>query len=78
MESKIENFRNSNGAKYYKCESCTKKACIENGEVYITADGKRYHYNQNCGSIERTVIEIEKSEINDKKLCERCKKSSYE
>ena len=76
LESKINNFRNSNGAKYYKCELCTKNSDSKNGEVYITAEGKRYHFNQNCGRIERTVIEIDKSEINDKKLCDRCKKDS--
>ena len=74
MESKIDNFRNSNGAKYYKCETCTKNVSSKNGEVYITAEGRRYHYNQSCGRIERNVIEVDKSEIKDMKLCDRCKK----
>ena len=75
MESKIENFRNSNGAKYYACELCTKNSKSKNGEVYITAEGKRYHYDSKCGKIDRTVIEISKSEISDKKLCSRCEKT---
>lgn len=74
MESKIDNFRNSNGAKYYKCELCVKNGSCNNGSVYITAEGKRYHYNQGCGRIERTVIEIDKTEIKNRKMCDRCKK----
>ena len=64
--AKIEGYRNSNGAKYYACEVCVKNAKATNTEVYITTDGRKYHNTKECGKIERSIIEMDKSEVGSK------------
>lgn len=64
-------LRNENGGKYYECERCAAES-KKKGQVYITNQGNRYHYDLNCSGIKRTVRMIRLSEVGDKKPCSRC------
>lgn len=69
--------RNENGGKYYPCKQC-KPDKQEKGIVYITNYGTNYHSTLSCSALKRTVIEIKLSEIKDRRLCSKCKKSKKE
>ncbi len=68
------NLRNSNGAKYYPCESCCKDKSNELATYYITTDGTRYHTKRECSRIKRSVTAIKISEIGSRTPCKRCYK----
>lgn len=66
----VEKLRNKSGGKYYCCERCKgEKNAIT---VYITDYGERYHYDSSCSGLKRTIIEIPKSRVSDKRMCEKC------
>ena len=69
--SAIENLRNSSGAKYYPCERCKPKG---NSTVYYTEYGDRYHSDINCSQLSRNIITVAKSQVGDRKECEKCAK----
>lgn len=62
--------RNIAGCKYYPCEYCAHGS--KPGTVYITEDGRRYHYNSDCGEIKRTITQVKKSEVPGRRGCKRC------
>lgn len=62
--------RNNSGAKYYSCEHCKSK--LSDGLLYITSDGDKYHNSLSCSGLKRTVMMIPKSEIEGKRVCQRC------
>lgn len=68
------NLRNSNGAKYYPCESCCEGKTNELDTYYITKDGTRYHTRRDCSRIKRSVTAITISEIGSRTPCKRCYK----
>lgn len=70
--SYIDNFRNESGGKYYECEICAKKSSNKKEDVFITASGTRYHYDESCRKIDRDVIEVDISNIGERKVCSRC------
>lgn len=73
MYKYIEDMRNSNGGKYYKCDKCVHKN-IESGEVvYITETGSAYHLNSKCSGIKRSINETDISKVGNMKLCSRCR-----
>jgi len=68
--SEIPSLRNSSGAKYHSCEICNSR--IEDGRLYITEDGTRYHCDINCSGLVRRVKAVKKSEVLDRRPCRRC------
>ncbi|SFB09850.1 TadE-like protein [Acetitomaculum ruminis DSM 5522] len=69
--SDISNARNRAGGKYYPCEKCKMKK-IENGIVFITNDGSRYHTFVNCSEIKRTIHSVPLGKVQGKGICSRC------
>lgn len=67
--SSVGNLRNNGGAKYHSCEYCGSKA---GDQVYITQEGNRYHSTLECGSLKRTVKEVDVKELGDMKACSKC------
>jgi hypothetical protein len=61
--------RNKDGAKYYSCEYCGKKA---GHTVYVTDYGNRYHSNLNCPGIKRTIKTVPISEAAGRHPCSEC------
>lgn len=71
----LEERRNQNGAKYYSCERCGKNEEMpEDGMIYITSEGNRYHYNLSCSGLTRRIRSItrEEAESEGKRPCSRC------
>lgn len=68
----VNDLRNKNGGKYYRCDRCVKKT-NEDDIVYITDTGTSYHINSKCSGIKRDILEIEISNVGNRKLCSRCK-----
>lgn len=69
----IENLRNDSGGKYYQCPLCINKNNSYE-TVYITDHGNRYHSEQNCSGIKRTVYMVPISEVKGKAACSKCGK----
>ncbi len=68
---KLPEERNRYGAKYYPCESCASgKAAGE--VVWITESGNRYHLEESCSKLKRTVTKLKESEAGDYRPCSRC------
>ena len=70
--SSVGDRRNNGGGKYYPCEKCGSRSHGNN--VYITAEGNRYHTSMSCSGIKRNVSGIKKSEAvaQGKRCCKRC------
>lgn len=66
----IGELRNSNGAKYYSCETC--HSSLDDSVVYITSDGTRFHKSVSCSGLKRTVRAVKISRIGDRRPCSRC------
>lgn len=69
VEQAIEGF---NGRKYSRCSNCTSKGMNVGDYVFVTGDGDRYHADLKCNSITRRVIEIDISQVGDKRPCSGC------
>ncbi|MCL2717867.1 MAG: pilus assembly protein [Lachnospiraceae bacterium] len=69
--NEISSKRNESGGKYHQCERCPKE---DNGILFITAFGTRYHSNINCSGLKRTVRELEINEAvrQGYRGCSRC------
>lgn len=70
----IGEVRNEAGGKYYPCEKCGAHTS-ENGALYITSSGDRYHKTLGCSGLKRSVYAIPVSEAVGKGACSRCAKS---
>lgn len=71
----IPKLRNAGGEKYRPCEYCGKS--IKAGEqCVITQEGNRYHSNANCSRLKRTIFEILRSEIGNRRPCSKCGKEN--
>lgn len=69
--SSVSSKRNEYGEKYHACESCSRNE--EPGKiVYITNFGNRYHNDENCSGLKRTVRLIKESEAEKLRPCSRC------
>ena len=62
--------RNNRGDIYEDCEKCSR--CAGWGMVYITDEGRCYHYEKECPGLKRTVHAIPLTEIENKRICQRC------
>ncbi len=59
---------------YTACGHCTKGQ--QSGTVvYVTEEGKCFHYRIDCGGLKRTVYMIKKKEAGNKRPCSRCGKT---
>ena len=67
----IENLRNKNGGKYYKCEKCCGKKTSK-GTVYITDYGDVYHEEIGCSGLKRTVYLVEIEKVGQRHPCSKC------
>lgn len=67
---KLDEYRSNDGARYYACEKCGKKA--SHGTVLITPYGNRYHTLRDCPELKLNVFKIPKSEIGGKRKCFYC------
>lgn len=54
----VSAMRNESGARYKRCALCADDRSGQ-GQVYITRQGDRYHYNLNCSGIKRTIFRIQ-------------------
>ena len=54
----VGKLRNSDGAKYYACESCGGGE----GTVYIAESGNRYHSSPDCKAIKKKYTKIKRSQ----------------
>lgn len=73
--SQINNYRNKNGSIYYPCSKCKKynnKNESSYEYVYVTDYGVRYHQNENCSEINRTIIEISRNKVTGMRACRLC------
>lgn len=66
----IASKRNQTGGKYYLCEVCSTGA--EQGEVYITSWGNRYHTQLNCSGLKRTIYTVPLSQTGGRGRCSKC------
>lgn len=68
----IASARNKDGEKYRPCEYCGGKE--NEGTVFITDYGNRYHTSLNCGELKRTVRSVTLSEAEEAGLraCKKC------
>ena len=64
--------RNEYGEKYHACESCSRNQ-KPGALVYITGTGNRYHNNENCSSLKRTVRLVKESEVKNMHVCSNCR-----
>ena len=63
--------RNEFGGTYSECEICCNNNTLQ--EVYYITDyGERYHEVITCSGLKRTVYCVEKTEVNDWLVCNRC------
>lgn len=69
--SEVENFRNADGGKYYKCRKCMKDQEMHS-MVYITAYGNRYHTTTDCMELKRTIQAVRLSQVGSRHACGKC------
>ena len=73
--SQINNYRHKNGSIYYPCSQCKKynnKNESSYEYVYVTDYGVRYHRDENCSEINRTIIEISRNKVTGMRACRLC------
>ena len=71
--NQVEKKRNSSGAKYYPCEDCCNSHDMSLSErVYITTYGNRYHKDNNCSGLKRTVRRVKLKDIAGMPPCSKC------
>ena len=68
--SNIIHIRNNNGAKYYSCSSCHSNE--NDGILYVTPDGNKYHNSITCSGLRRRVRAIRITDVGDRRPCSRC------
>jgi hypothetical protein len=68
--SHVKDHRNSDGGKYYECELCGEEP--NNGTVYITDTGDRYHNSRECSGLKRGVMAVPISQVGGRSPCSRC------
>lgn len=66
----IDEARNANGHKYYKCEHC--HANKNSAHIYVTDDGDRFHDSLSCSGLKRTIRSVRLTEINGYAPCKTC------
>ena len=67
--SMLSSIRNKSGGKYYACERCHPG---NNGMVFISPEGNRYHGNADCSALKRTVYVIPLDKAAGYSPCSKC------
>lgn len=69
--STVASLRNDSGGKYYPCERCPDE---DNGTLFITSFGTRYHADVNCSGLKRTVsiLALKEAVQQGYRGCSRC------
>lgn len=69
--SSLSKARNSDGAKYHKCDLCHP---LKKGILFITSDGDCYHCDADCSALKRTVkmITLKEALANGYTPCSKC------
>ena len=70
VASGLSSRRNKDGKKYTACERCARNGPA--ALVYITKSGNRYHNDENCSGLKRTVRMIKLSEAAGFRPCSAC------
>ena len=73
-KAQVGSERNVNGAKYYECPNCVDGEEYM-GVLYITKSGDRYHANERCQSLKRSVKLVLKDSLGDIGQCVRCQEN---
>lgn len=68
----VGKLRNASGGKYYKCQYCGDENLLPDVSVFITEDGNRYHTSLQCQGLTRKIIEIDISQVGERKPCSEC------
>ena len=68
----IDEARNQHGSRYRPCERCAGGGMP--AVLYITTEGDRYHYSQECSGLKRTVFSMTLEEALEAgyRSCSRC------
>ena len=69
--STISSAKNKYGETYSACEICSRGQAPA-GSVYITKQGNRYHNQENCSGLKRSVRMVKESEAEGMPACSRC------
>ncbi len=73
-EESIGFKKNESGKHYTPCERCAGQR-PEEGMVYITPDGERYHSSRQCSSLNRNIRTVPRKEVEGRyPPCSRCGK----
>lgn len=67
----LATLRNEGGGRYTPCQLCVKKGEAA-GNVWITSEGSRYHSENMCSGLKRSVLKVDISNVGDRPLCRRC------
>ncbi len=73
--SSLATIRNKSGEKYTACEICGKRQT--NAGVYITDYGDRYHTDENCRGLSRSIIKVPLSYVKGMRICSKCKEDQH-
>ena len=75
----LETIRNASGGRYYPCRFCGDgKQLKEDGAVFITEYGQRYHVDRGCSRLNRTVVSIMRKDAGSRHPCGKCGKRREE
>lgn len=74
-KSSLAVIRNKAGKKYIACEICGEGQTKEG--VYITDYGERYHTDENCKGLSRSIIKVPLSYVKSMRICSKCKDEQY-
>ena len=67
----LANARNENGSRYSLCHRCGSDK--ETDALFVTKEGRRYHYRRDCPGLKRTVYSLIKTEAQKEFApCSRC------
>lgn len=65
-------LRNLNGEIYYGCERCAAGSLSKTDIVYITTYGNRYHTEETCPGLKRTISKIPIGQAGGRRACGKC------
>lgn len=57
---------------YSKCDICVNYKPQLMEKVFITEDGKKYHYSLKCRGLVRNIITVSKEEVKEMPVCNKC------
>ena len=69
--ARVSSMRNTYGEKYSPCEACSRNQS-PSGCVYITSTGNRYHNQETCSGLKRTIKLIKLSQAGNRNACSSC------